>query len=113
MGEPVTVVESASSRPGYVRFETNRTFTGMGHERYTAGDVIYGDRPPDEIARRLFETGKVDEVHVYAQSITVKLFDGASSDGLAEIIGELHTYYRPGVEVPTPESFATGSAPES
>lgn len=106
MGEPVTVIESASSRPGYVRFETNRTFTGMGHESYRAGDMIYKDRPADEIARVMFDTGKVDEVHVYAQSITVKLFDRANSDGLKEIIEELYTYYRPGVEVPTEESFA-------
>ncbi len=106
MGEPVTVIETASSRPGYVRFETNRTFTGMGHESYSAGDMIYGERPPDVIAKSLFETGKVDEVHVYAQSITVKLFDGAKAAGLKEVIEELYTYYRPGVEVPTPESFA-------
>lgn len=109
MGEPVTVIESASSRPGYIRFETNRSFTGMGHESYSAGEIIHRDRPADEIARRLFDSGKVDEVHVYAQTITVKLFDRASSDGLKEIIEELHTYYRPGVEVPTPESFAAES----
>ena len=106
MGEPVTVIESASSRPGYVRFETNRSFTGMGHESYRAGEVIHKNRPADDIARVLFDSGKVDEVHVYAQSITVKLFDRATSDGLKEIIEELYTYYRPGVEVPTEESFA-------
>ncbi|MGH1493442.1 MAG: hypothetical protein ACRBK7_29270 [Acidimicrobiales bacterium] len=109
MGEPVTVIETASSKPGYVRFDTNRTFTGMGHESYSAGDVIYGDRPPDEIAKKLFETGKVDEVHVYAQAITIKLFDGAKATGLKEVIEELYTYYRPGVEVPTPESFSADS----
>lgn len=107
MGEPVTVTEKTSSRPGFVRFETNRTFTGMGHERYTAGDPIYGNRPPDELARRLFDTKKVDEVHVYGQAVTVKLFAGADTDGLRHIIENLYTYYRPGVEVPTPESFAT------
>ena len=74
MGEPVTVIEKPSNRTGFVRFETNRSFTGMGHERYEAGEEIFGDRPPDEIARRLFETKKVDEVHVYGQAITVKLF---------------------------------------
>lgn len=109
MGEPVTVIETASSRPGYVRFDTNRTFTGMGHESYSAGDVIYGDRPPDVIAKTLFETGKVDEVHVYAQAITIRLFDGAKPTGLKEAIEELYTYYRPGVEVPTPESFGAES----
>jgi len=103
MGEPVTVVESTTSRPGYIRFETNRSFTGMGHERYDAGEPIYRDRPPDEIAKALFATKKVDEVHVYAQTVTVKLSRGASSDGLGEVLEELYTYYRPGVEVPTPE----------
>lgn len=105
MGEPVTVIESASNRQDYYRFDTNRVFTGMGHESYAAGDIIYGDRPPDEIARRLFDTGRVDEVHVYAQTITVKLFEGAKPDGLKAIIEDLHTYYLPGVEVPSPESF--------
>lgn len=109
MGEPVTVIETASSRPGYVRFDTNRSFTGMGHESYSAGEVIYGDRPPDVIAKRLFETGKVDEVHVYSQAITVKLSEGAKSTGLKDVIEELYTYYRPGVDVPTPESFLADS----
>ena len=106
MGEPVTVVEKSSSREGYVRFETNRTFTGMGHERYTKGADIRRDRPPDRLATELFATGQVDEVHVYSHAITVKLSPGANADGLADLIGELYTYYRPGVEVPTAESFA-------
>jgi hypothetical protein len=105
MGEPVTVMEKPSSRDGYVRFETNRSFTGMGHERYTT-TPIPGDRPPDILARRLMETGTVEEVHVYGQAVTVKLAEGASSAGLAEIIEDLYIYYRPGVEVPSAESFA-------
>ncbi len=107
MGEPVAVVEKPSSRPGFVRFETNRSLTGMGHEHYEAGEIIHRDRPPDVLAQRLFDTHQVDEVHIYGQAITVKLFKGAGSAGLREIIEELYTYYRPGVEVPTPESFAT------
>ena len=106
MGEPVTVVETKSSRADYVRFETNRSFTGMGHESYSRGDEVFGNRPPDELARQLLETGQVDEVHVYAQSVTVKINRGSTSAGLKEIIEDLYTYYRPGVEVPTPESFA-------
>jgi hypothetical protein len=108
MGEPVTVIEKPSGRPGYVRFETNRSFTGMGHESYLPGEPIYRDRPADELARRLLETGKVDEVHVYAQMVTVKLKGDSDPSGLREIIEDLHIYYRPGVEVPTPASFATG-----
>jgi hypothetical protein len=76
----------------------------MGHERYAKGDAIHRDRPADIIARALFGTGKVDEVHVYAQTVTVKL-SGSDSEGLAEVLQDIHTYYRPGVEVPTPESF--------
>ena len=106
MGEPVTVIESASGRHGYVRFETNRSFTGMGHESYRLGDAIHGERPPDEVAKVLLATGKVDEVHVYAQTITVKLKDNQDSSGLAEALEEIYIHYRPGVEVPTPEMFA-------
>ena len=101
MGEPVTVIETPSGRHGYVRFETNRSFTGMGHESYLLADTIHRDRPPDELARRLFESGKVEEVHVYSQTVTVKLRGTASSEGLADLINELYTYYRPGVEVPS------------
>ena len=34
MGQPVAVVEKPSSIPGMVRFEANRSLTGMGHERF-------------------------------------------------------------------------------
>ncbi len=105
MGEPIAVIQKDSNRPGYVRFDTNRTFTGMGHESYVSGDAVYGERPPDELARSLFASGSVDEVHVYAQMITVKLSDGASSKGLKAIIEDHYIYYGPGVEVPTAESF--------
>jgi len=54
MGQPITVVEKPSSRPGIVRFEINRPLSGMGHERWSDGDLVEGDRPVDELARRLF-----------------------------------------------------------
>lgn len=106
MGEPVTVVERPSSRHGVVRFETNRNFTGMGHERYSADVEVVGQRPPDEIARLMFATGQVTHVHVYAQTVTVTLAPGASADGLADVLRELYTHYKPGVPVPQPEDFA-------
>ncbi len=77
----------------------------MGHERYYRGEEIFGERPPDVLARSLFETSQVDEVHVYAQTITVVLAAGATADGLEDVIRDLYTYYLPGVEVPTEESF--------
>jgi len=109
MGEPVTVTEKPSNRPGFVRFETNRSFTGMGHERYLADQDIVGHRPPDELARAFFATGQVDEVHVFGQAITVKLFTDATTDGLKDLVEDLYVHYRPGVEVPTAESLASES----
>jgi hypothetical protein len=105
MGQPVTVLEKPSSRPGVVRFEINRTLTGMGHERYRADTPVEGDRPPDVLARRLFEHGGVDAVHVGSNVITVELARGATTEGLLDVIEDLYTYYRPGVEVPDPASF--------
>lgn len=89
-----------------VRFETNRNFTGMGHERYLLDQEVTGDRPPDEIARLLFSTGQVDKVHVYAQTITVTLTAGETSDGLADVLRDLYIHYKPGVPIPQPEDFA-------
>lgn len=110
MGQPVTVLEKPSVRPGVVRFEINRALTGTGHERYLVTDEVVGDRPPDELARRLFERGGIDSVHINSNVITLTLGRGGDTDGLVELIGDLYTFYRPGVPVPTPEDFAS---PES
>ena len=107
MGQPVTVIEKPSSRPGVVRFEINRTLTGMGHERYKVGTPVEGNRPPDELARRLFDHGGIDSIHINSNVITLDMAKGGNSDGIAGVIEDLYTYYRPGVEVPTPESFET------
>jgi hypothetical protein len=108
MGQDVTVVERASSRPGMVRFETNRPLSGMGHERYASLDDVVGDRPVDDAARLLFETGQVDLVHIYGNMITVELARGATSQGLAEVIEGMFTYYVPGVVPPTDEELIAG-----
>jgi len=94
MGQPITVVEKRSNRPGVLRFEINRPLTGMGHERYKAAQLIEGNRPPDELARRLFEHGGVDAVHIYDNMITVDLARGATGEGLIDAIRELFLYYR-------------------
>jgi hypothetical protein len=107
MGQPVTVIEKPSSRGGVVRFELNRTLTGLGHERYLVGQPVEGDRPPDRLARRLFERGGIDGIHINSNVVTVQLAPGADTAGINDIIGDLYTYYRPGVRVPTPEDFAT------
>jgi len=94
MGQPITVVEKPSRRPGIVRFEINRPLTGMGHERYVKDQPIDDDRPVDELARRLFARGGVDAVHVNGNMITVDLSKGASAEGLATVIEQLFIYYR-------------------
>lgn len=108
MGQPVTVVQKPSSRPGVVRFEINRSITGMGHERYRADQEVSGNRPPDELARRLFEHGGIEAIHMNSNVITLDLAKGASANGVADLIADMFTYYRPGVEVP---SFPSEDAP--
>lgn len=97
MGQPINVVRKPSSKRDVVRFEINRTLTGTGHERYRAGGEISGDRPPDELARRLIATGGVRGLHIHSNVITVELAPGASADGFEDIIRELYIHYRPGV----------------
>jgi hypothetical protein len=103
MGQPVTVVEKPSSRPGVVRYETNRVLSGMGHEYFSSADDAQNDTPADLVAKRLFERGGVDAVHVNSNVITVHLSDGSPPAGIKELIEDLYTYYRPGVEVVVPE----------
>ncbi|MBK5221760.1 MAG: hypothetical protein JJE52_02570 [Acidimicrobiia bacterium] len=105
MGQPITVIEKPSSVPGTVRFEINRSLTGVGHERYLAGVPVEDDRPPDRLARALFERGGVDVIHIYNNVITVDLDEHRDPSGLKEIIEGLYTYYRPGVEVASPEDL--------
>jgi hypothetical protein len=93
MGQPITVTEKPTARPGVVRFELNRSLSGMGHERYRAGDDVTGHRPVDKLARHLLETGEVDGVHIYSNEVTVDLRKGHSGDGLREVIEDLFLYY--------------------
>ena len=77
MGQPITVTETSTTRPGVVRFELNR--------------------PVDELARRLFDHGGVEGVHVYSNVVTVDLVEGHSSDGLKDVVENLFIYYSEGV----------------
>ncbi len=97
MGQPISVVRKPSSRPGIVRLETNRTLTGTGHERYASAADVSGDRPPDELARRLFARGGVRSVHIHSNVVTVELDPSADAGGLEEIVRELYIHYRPGI----------------
>src|SRR3954465_10052424 len=98
MGQPVSVVEKKTVRPGVVRFELNRSLTGMAHEHYRSAADVVSARPVEELARRLFARGGIDGVHVYSNEVTVDLSKGATSDGLLEIIEGLYIHYLPGVQ---------------
>ena len=93
MGQPITVVEKPSPRPGVARFETNRSLTGMGHERYRSVEDVLADRPVDELARRLFATGGVASVHVNGSVITVQLTGSLESGQLLDVIRGLYIHY--------------------
>jgi hypothetical protein len=106
MGQPITVVRRPSSRAGVVRFETNRALTGMGHERYRAGDDIPGTTPADELARRLFARGGIAGVHMNGSVVTLEMADADSDpEGIEEIIAGLYLYWVEGVRVPDDDEF--------
>lgn len=113
MGQPVAVTARASSRPGLMRFEANRSLTGQGHERFTSPDQAQGPRPAAVLARRLFETGQVDAVHIYSNMITVDVRKGYSGDGLGDIVADLYIYYRPGFVPPSFEEPAEEAGADS
>ena len=100
MGQLVGVVERKSTTPGVVRFELNRSLSGMGHERFGSVVDAIGSKPSAALARQLFATGKVDSVHVYGNIVTVDVAKGYDSSGLADIVREMYRYWKPGVEPP-------------
>lgn len=104
MGQPVTFLSTSSPKPGVIRFELNRSLTGMGHERYSAGDEILYDRPPDVLARRIFASGDVESIHIYGSMVTVTLGSTDPVD-LDTVVRELYTYYVPGVEIPSDDEL--------
>jgi hypothetical protein len=106
MGQPVTVIEKPSSTHGVARYETNRMLTGTGHEIYRAGEPAVGPKWCDELARRLFDHGGLETVHMNGSVITVHLDPDGSTAGIQELIETMFIYYRPGVEVVVPGGAA-------
>jgi hypothetical protein len=110
MGQQITVTVKPSARPGVLRIETNRNLTGMGHERYRSAGEVAGERPVDELARRLFAFGGVDAIHMYGNVITLDLAKGSTGEGLDEVVRELFVHYVPGVLPPTDEELMDAAA---
>jgi hypothetical protein len=95
MGQEITVSVTEGASPSVRIFNLNRSITGMAIERYASvADVKLG-RPPDVLARRLFDLG-AESVTVYSSSVTVSAAPGAW-DGLeakaVETVEHLFGYY--------------------
>jgi hypothetical protein len=106
VGQLVAVTERPSSTQGVVRFELNRSLTGMGHEHYASATEAFGDRPADVLARRLFDTGQVDAVHVYSNIVTIELARGGNPAVLSDVMRTLYRYWQPGMEPPSFDDLA-------
>ncbi len=111
MGQPVDVKQTAAGVPGRIRFELNRTLTGQGHERFTSAAQAIGPRPAAELARRLFSSGVVTGVHLFANIVTVDLVPGSRDGDLAQIVTDLHQYWKPGMKPPSVEELMAKVAP--
>ncbi len=71
MGQPITVDVHAGSSPSTRIFDLNRSITGMAIERYASVEkAAGGGRPPDVLARRLFDLG-AETVTVYSSAVIV------------------------------------------
>ncbi len=105
MGQPVAVEQKAGGTSAIIRFETNRSLTGMGHERFESAAQAKGTRPAAVVARRLLESGQVSWVHVYGNIVTVQLAAGATQSGLDAIVRDLYQYWKPGMMPPSVEEL--------
>ena len=110
MGQPVAVTQTPAGVPSRVRFEINRSITGMGHERFASVAEATGVKPAAMLARSLFGTGKVKAVHVFSNIVTVDVADSANSAGLSEILKDMYQYWKPGMEPKSVEELTKSVA---
>lgn len=77
MGQRITVESWPGATDTTRIFSCDRSLTGMAIERYPAPDsAVGGARPPDVLARRLFDLGATS-VTVYSSEVTVEAPAGA------------------------------------
>ncbi len=103
MGQSITVTVRAGVRSDVKNFDLNRSLTGMQTHRYQAGQDVAGTKPPDELARRLFELG-VSAVTIYSSVVTVVAPAEQWPTLQAKVedtIEKLFIYYREG-QLPAP-----------
>jgi hypothetical protein len=84
MGQEITVTARAGAAPTVRIFDCNRSITGMAIESYSSLEETAGARPPDVLARRLFDLGAT-RVTVYSSAVTVE----APEDRWPNLAGEV------------------------
>src|SRR6266540_4427873 len=95
MGQFITVTVRLGASPAVRIFDLNRSLTGMAIERYASIDDVKGGRPPDVLARRLFDLGAT-AVTVYSSDVTVEADPARWPDlqpKVEEAIRNLFGYY--------------------
>ena len=108
MGQAITVTVRPGVRGDVRHFELNRSLTGMQTYRYTASEKVNGTKPPDELARRLFDLG-VSAVTIYSSVVTVVAPAdswGALQPKVEDTIANLFIHYRDGQLPPAAEAPA-------
>ena len=98
MGQTITVSATPGARPGIRMFSFNRSITGMAIERYPSVAAAGGTRPPDVLAKRLFELG-ASNVTVYSNTVAVEADPaawGALEAKVCETIEHLFNFYGDG-----------------
>jgi hypothetical protein len=97
MGQLIAVTARAGASPSVRIFELNRSLTGMAIERFASvADVKEGGhRPPDVLARRLFDLG-AKSVTVYSSAVAMTADPGqwdALEPRVVETIEHLFGFY--------------------
>jgi hypothetical protein len=71
MGQPISVAVRVGASPSVRLFACNRSITGMDGASYQSVADTTGPRPPDVLARRLFDLGATG-VSVFSSDVTVE-----------------------------------------
>lgn len=115
MGQDITVSARAGASPSVRMFDLNRSLTGMAVESYDSAEAAAGSRPPDVLARRLFELGAT-RVTVYSSAVTVEAPAARWAElepRVVEAIGHLFRHYGEGAAWPPEEAPVAPAEPEA
>ncbi len=93
MGQQITVTEHAGATDSVRQYVLNRSITGMKIERYPNRQAAAGDRPPDVVARRLFDLGAV-AVTVYSNVVTVEMAPDDWAGASPKVLETLEYFFR-------------------